>query len=310
MSISRLTRYLWAPVLLLAFGSTAQAATLWVSCGAKVGITTIGAALKVVQFAGPSTINVSGACRENVVVQSLDRVTLNAARGASVSDASGGKLSVIDIEDSRDVAVNGFTINAGSDGVSGANGIVCSDFSTCRFSANVIEGAASGAGLAVFGQSQATLDGDTFQNNGNGLTVNSGSKVRTGGQGRPFNSRGNTLGIRTARQGFVYVAAIVENNTDRGVLVQFNSTMEFYAGSISHNGGVGAQVREGSVARLSGAITSNGGPGVLIHDLSIVTFDGATVTGNGGGTDVVCNPQYSVTRGVADIGGTTNCVEP
>jgi len=86
--------------------------------------------------------------------------------------------------------------------------------------------------------------------------------------------------------------------------------MEFSAGSISHNGGVGAQVREGSIARLSGAITNNGGPGVLIHDLSMVTFDGATVTGNGGGTDVVRNPQYSATRGVADTGGITNCVEP
>jgi hypothetical protein len=51
---------------------------------------------------------------------------------------------------------------------------------------------------------------------------------------------------------------------------------------------------------------------VQIQDLSMATFSGATVTGNGGGTDVVCIPQFSATRGaLSDIGGgTTNCVEP
>ncbi|HEY0723030.1 MAG TPA: hypothetical protein VGD41_03355, partial [Pyrinomonadaceae bacterium] len=61
----------------------------------------------------------------------------------------------------------------------------------------------------------------------------------------------------------------------------------------------------------SSAITNNGQVGVLIDDLSMVTFSGDAVTGSGGGTDVVCNPQFSATRGTADIGGgTTNCVEP
>jgi hypothetical protein len=81
-------------------------------------------------------------------------------------------------------------------------------------------------------------------------------------------------------------------------------------GSISGNGSVGADVREGSVARFTTAtISGNAGAGVLVHDLSMVTFNGATVTGNGGGTDVVCNPQYSATRGAGSVGGTTNCVE-
>ena len=254
----------------------------------------------------------SGTCRENIVIQSLDRLTLNALNGASVSDASGGKRDVISILDSRDLAINGFAINAGSDGVSGANGISCNDFSMCRLSANIIQGARSGAGFAVYQQAQATLDGDTFQSNGNGLIVNSGSKVRPGGQARPIISRGNLTGISTSRQGFVYVEAIVENNSGLGVLVQFGSTLELFGGSISHNGSVGAEVREGSAARFTSAtaITSNGGPGVLIHNLAMVTFLDTTVTGNGGGTDVVCNPQYSATRGVADTGGATNCIEP
>ena len=108
------------------------------------------------------------------------------------------------------------------------------------------------------------------------------------------------------------VAGVIDNNSDQGVVLRFNSTLDLASGSISHNGSVGAHVFEGSIARLNGTITGNAGPGVLIHDLSMVTFTGATVTGNGGvgGTDVVCNPQYPVTSAVASTGGTTNCVEP
>src|SRR5262245_51809805 len=75
------------PLVLLLSASTVAAATLSVNCGGKVGLTSIGAALKAVQFAGPSTIKVSGACHENIVIQSLDRLTLNAAPGASITDA-------------------------------------------------------------------------------------------------------------------------------------------------------------------------------------------------------------------------------
>ena len=112
----------------------------------------------------------------------------------------------------------------------GANGISCNDWSMCRLSMNVIQGAGSGGGFAVYKAAQATLDGDTFQNNGTGLIANSGTKVRAGGQARPFISRGNGTGISTSRQGLVYVTAIVENNSGRGVSVQFNSTLGAFWG--------------------------------------------------------------------------------
>ena len=303
-----LKKVVYASALLLLMGSTTHAATLWVNCGARSGLTSINAALKALQSSesrGPATINVSGACHENIVIQSLDRLTLTAVSGASVSDASGGKLDVIAISDSRDVAIDGFTIN----GVPGDdNGVSCNDFSTCRLSGNVIQGAGNG-GFAVFSQSQATLDGDTLQNNaGAGLLMRSGSKVRAGS--RPFISRANGQGINIGRQAFAYIVAVIESNSGQGVVVQFQSTLEL-SGSITGNGGVGTDVREGSVARFTAAtISGNGGAGILVHDLSMVTFNGTTVTGNGGGTDVVCNPQYPVTGGVASTGGTTTCVEP
>ena len=295
--------------VLLLIGSTAHAATLWVNCGARNGLTSINAALRTLKGSeprGPVTINVSGACRENVVVQSLDRLTLTAINGASVSDASGGTLDVIAIFDSRDVAINGFTINGTA---IDANGVSCNDFSSCRLSGNVIQGAGN-AGFGVYTQSQATLDGDTLQNNVSvGLQVRSGSTVRAGA--RPFVSRANGQGINIARQAFAFVLAVIENNTNQGVVVGFQSTFEL-TGSISGNGAVGAHVREGSVARLTNTtISGNAGAGVLVHDLSMVSFNGTTVTGNAGGTgDVVCSPQFPVTSGVASTGGTTNCVEP
>src|SRR5262252_8417521 len=108
-----MSRFLYAPglcltALLLMSTGTVKAATLYVNCGGKGGMASIGGALRVLQNGegpGSSTINVSGACHENVVIQSMDRLTLNAVNGASISDASGGKQDVISILDSRAGAV-------------------------------------------------------------------------------------------------------------------------------------------------------------------------------------------------------------
>jgi hypothetical protein len=310
MQVFNFERQLCAAALLwlISVGASVQAATLSVNCGGRYGLTSISGALKALQNSeshGPATINVSGACHENVVIQSTDRLTLNAVNGASVTDASGGTLDVISISDSRDVAINGFTITGGA---GTGNGISCNEYSLCRLSGNVIQGAGNG-GFAVFGVSQATLDGDTLQNNGLGLLIRTGSGVRSGL--RPFTSRGNGQGINMGRKALAAIGAVIENNSDAGVVVQEQSTLEF-SGSISGNIR-GADVREGSVARFAtGTLSGNAIEGVLVHDLSMVSFNGATVTGNRGGTDVVCTPQFAATRGTrTDInGGTTNCVEP
>ena len=311
MRRSSVATHLSLSLLLLTWAGAPQAATFSVACGGNGALSTIGGALKLLQnVPGPNTINVSGACHENVVIRSLDRLTLNAVNGASVTDPSGGKLDVIDIFDSRDVAINGFSINAGSDGVDGANGIVCLDWSSCRLSGNVIQGAASGAGFQVAQASLATLDGDTLQNNSFGLQVLSGSKVRLGGAGRTITARGNGRGIDLRRGAFVFLQANIENSTDAGVAVQFQSTIELVSSSITGSGSVGAFASESSFARFQlSNITGNNGSGVVYSDLSMGDFRATTVKSNGA-TDVVCNPQFSATRGTATIGGSTNCVEP
>src|SRR5215831_8594693 len=86
--------------LLLMSAGTAGAATLYVHCGGSGGLNSIGAALKALGHAeniGPSTINVSGACHENVVIQNVDRLTINASPGASINDASGGNVDTVQV---------------------------------------------------------------------------------------------------------------------------------------------------------------------------------------------------------------------
>ena len=78
MKSSNFRKHLYASALLLLIGSTAHATTLNVSCGARStsgAFASIGAALKTLQYSesrGPTTINVSGACHENVVIQNVD----------------------------------------------------------------------------------------------------------------------------------------------------------------------------------------------------------------------------------------------
>ena len=311
MKTITLKKVVCVSTLLLLLGSTANAATLCVNCGARNGLTSINAALKALKSAesrGPATINVSGGCQENVVIQSMDRLTLNATPGASITDRSGGTLDVINISDSQDVTINNLTVNAGADGVSGTNGIVCGDGALCRLNNDTVQGATDGAGIAVFTLSGARLTGVTLLNNGIGLQVVNGATAVG-----DATMRGNNRGIHMVTGAVVNLTANITQSHELGVFGTTNATLNCNACVITGNAGGGVLLRQSSSARFTSGftITNNGGPGVQLTDLSSALFQGGTVTGNGGGTDVLCSPQYSVTRGTSDIGGgSTNCVEP
>src|SRR5215471_991937 len=86
----------------------AHAGTLYVNCGGHRGLTQIQKAIHLLQqgeISGSNTILVSGSCKENITIQSIDNLTLTAQNGASISDNSGGTLDVIDIFDSRRVSL-------------------------------------------------------------------------------------------------------------------------------------------------------------------------------------------------------------
>lgn len=293
-------------LVLLMSASTVRAATLYVNCGGKGPLTSIGAGLKVAQSAGPSTINVSGACQENVVIQSLDRLTLNAAQGASINDASGGNLVTVTIDDSRDVAINGFTINGGA---GGADALDCQDGSVCRLNGNTIQGAVSGYGVGVF-FSQLFLDGGTLQNNAIGLGV-----INDAGAGATNVSiQNNSVGIEIRTHSFVNTSAAVTANSAGGVFVHESGTLGCPGCQITGNGSIGVILKRDSSARLFGGytVTGNNGGGIQLNEESSVYLAPGTVTGNPGGMDVFCGSSSTTARfATTNIGGgTTNCVEP
>jgi hypothetical protein len=73
--MATMNKCLVASGLLLLMGTAAQAGTLRVNCAGKGELNSIGAALKLLQnseFREPATINVSGACRENLLIRDMD----------------------------------------------------------------------------------------------------------------------------------------------------------------------------------------------------------------------------------------------
>src|SRR5437762_4385508 len=160
--------------LLLAIGAAgqyAQAANLSVNCEKHESISQALRLLAKTNPQGPNKISVSGACDENLVIQSMDRLTLITGNGASVTDSSSGSSAVVDIEDSHSVTVQGFTLNGGNGGVS------CGSASVCYLTGNTIQ---DGVGNGVFlsGGSHAFLESNVIQNNGGrGSIVSGGSQM-------------------------------------------------------------------------------------------------------------------------------------
>ena len=327
MSTIRLTRYLCAPLLLLVLGSATQAATLQVNCGAKVGFPTIGAALKVLQGAlasGPNTINVSGACHENLVIKDMNLLTIEGSNGASITDASSGAADVVDIRNSH-VTITRLMI----DGQNGVNNdaVDCEQGSQCNLIGNTIQGAADPVG--VYALSSALIVGGTLQNGtssgiftfgdvvavgvmiqGNpvGLIVRFGGRVRIGvldpasfpGFARaPTTIENNGAGVQVWQAQFACAGCVIQGNSGDGI-----------------NADVSADVRVQPAFFIDGSsvapsVARNTGHGVSLGDLSSAMFAGppSTVAGNGQ-PNISCNSPTSVTRGaLAAAGGAanTNC---
>jgi hypothetical protein len=300
-----------ASALLLLLGSTAHAATLYVSCGARSAggaFTSIGAALKVLQYSesrGPTTINVSGACHENVVIQSLDRVALIAAPGATITDASGGNADTVQIASSQSVSISNFTINGG------ASGVDCTLGSLCYLNGNTIQGASINAGVNAEALSRVFISGGTIQGNGFGINARNGAGVWAMG----VLIQQNQQGVNLISQGLLQTNATITANAGTGVFATHNSTIHCTGCSVTGNGYLGIILRRNSTARFSGgpAVTGNTGGGVLLSEESSAYFASpASVTGNTGGLDVACGASATTAKfATTNIGGgSTNCLEP
>ena len=317
----------YAALLLLCGSAAAHSGTLYVHCGGSTGLTTIGAALKALKDSeegGPSTINVSGACHENVVIQNTDRLTIAGSNGASITDASGGAADVIDVRNSR-VTITGLTID-GQTGL-GNDAVDCEHGSQCTLLGNTIQGDlfavgvyalssalivggvvknATAAGIFAFGD--VVTAGVSIQGNPVGVVVRAGGRAKLG------------VVDSATFPGFAKAPTTVENN---GAGVKVNQAQVLCAGCViqgNSGDGINADVStELGVApgffvdgsSVAPSVTRNTGHGVYLDDLSSGVFTGplSTVSGNGQ-SDIVCNSPTSVSRGALTAAGGathTNC---
>jgi hypothetical protein len=255
------------------------------------------------------TVRVTGACTENLAVIGFNRLTLLAEPGASISDASAGTDFVVNAQNTLTFDFEGFTVNGGL-------GVSCGEYSTCLFAGNTFQNSAdSGVRLA---RATAILQGDTIQNNaGRGISMTAGAQATIFGE-------------------------TIQDNGAAGALVAFGSNLTVFGSTIQRSGGFGVRVLQHGTARIIDStiqgngidglrvesageasvenggvgttIAGNGGAGVRITDLSMVVFLGPDfISGNLGGSDVMCQPQFSATRGVfTDVVGATitSCIEP
>jgi hypothetical protein len=327
MSIVTTKKCLMASALLLLLGSAARAGTLWVNCGGKGGLNSIGAALKLLQNSeshGPTTINVSGACHENLLIKDQDLLTIAGSNKASITDASGGTADVVDIRNSR-VTISGMTI----DGLSGLNfdAVDCEQISQCTLIGNTIQGGADVVG--VYNLSSALIVGGVIQNGTSDGIFASGDVVAAGVaiQGNPVGvvvRNGSRTKVRAADPASDQILAITPStvaNNNAGILVTQGAEFSCTGCIVENNTGDGIHIDVSAAATIQAAflgngstippaVTRNSGNGVYVGDLSSAIFKGAsTVTGNGQ-PEVSCNSPTSVTRGaLAAAGGAanTNC---
>jgi hypothetical protein len=284
-----------------AAGRSAEAANLTVNCDKKETIRESLKLLAVAHPQGPNTISVVGSCSENILIQSVDRLTLIAKNGASITDRSNGSLAVVDIEDSHSVTLQGFTINGGSVGVS------CGASSVCYLNNNTVQDSA-GVGVSVFASSHAFLESNVIQSNASsGSTVSSGAQMFSSND--IFQSNGfEGVSIRAGSYFEASNSSFLNNEVGiRAGLATLVLTSVTITGSV----GNGVTLLGGAGAAFAGstAITGNGGIGVYLEDGAFAGFISANITGNLSGTDIVCAPQFPITHFIERTGGITNCVE-
>jgi Right handed beta helix region len=334
----KLARYLAASILLLSVGSVVQALTLNVYCDSKVGFSgikegfpSINAALRVIQgplAAVPNTINVSGACHENVLIQNIDRLTLTTLNGASITDASYGTREVIDVEHSAGFTLNGFTVTAACPSTcmsgAGADAISCYVGADCLLINNTISGAGNGAGIGVYPLSKVIVQGGTLRNNYFGLFTNDSGQLFVMGATIENNlygvflNHGGSVSIHVGTDNVT--PTLITNNTQQGIFTNLGGTVSVHApAEVTNNGADGVYLALGSRLYAGGggsgtiSITGNAGSGVNLNDVSIAQFGGdAHVTGNAS-PNIACNAATVLTVGaVAAAGGIaglpyTNC---
>ena len=292
-------------VVLFVATSTVYAAPITVNCSKGGSISGTLANLAKAGNTRGVTIFVTGTCKENIFVYPFDHLTLQASPIATLQDVSNGTSPVVEIFNSYDVTVTGFTINGGSSGVN------CDIDSYCTLYLNRIQQSVDGV---RFGSSHGLVLSNNISNVANrGIAIVNGASVST--VSNTVSGNGGAGVVVGYGSNLTAGSDIIQNNAI-GVRIIQNSVLRATDLTITGNGGDGVLLVEASTAvfqqSITGSvITGNGGNGVSVNDLCFAEFDDTNnVSGNLTQPDVACNPQYSATRGAGTVGGTTDCMEP
>lgn len=255
-----------------------------------------------------STIRVSGTCTDNLHINGINRLTLLAAPGATINDASGGNDFVVTATNTLTFDFEGFTINGG------AAGVACLSHSTCLLAGNTIQNAL-GPGVLV-NRSNAILQGDTIQNNaGRGVTAINAANVTLAGETIQNNGAAG-VGALLGTNLNVQFSVITANGGVAGIRVFDHSTLRLIDSTINGNFNDGVSLESSSLGEFENAgagntISGNAAAGVAVSDQAFGDFSNGpnTITGNLGGLDVACFGQFPVTLSATTLigGGTTNC---
>ena len=292
---------------LCAMAASAQGSKFNINCDKGDKINKLLNTIAKSNAAPPVTINVSGTCKESVLIQNFDRLTLLTKSGAVIIGASKNVNAAVTIAGSSKVTLDGFLIQSGLDGVT------CAENSVCNLNNLTVENGTIGG--VAFVRSEGILIGNVIQNTGGrGVNAANGSKILVVGgtiQGNAADGIGVVSGSEMAAQNVT-----IQNNAGDGIRTLLGSASRMFDVTITGNGGNGISLfaqANGSLEQVvtGNVVTGNAGNGILVRDLSFARFfDTNNVSGNLSQPDITCQPQFPATRGAGTAGGTTDCAEP
>jgi parallel beta helix pectate lyase-like protein len=273
-----------------------------VDCGNPAAkVRTIADGLATIGDERPATLLVSGTCRENVLVQGLDHVTVQGNPTATIDGGADPSLVAVTISDSRSIQLTSLAVTGGGIGVA------CVVQSLCRLTQVTVQNSL-GTGVSVGVRSEANIDDSVIQNSaGAGLSVRGG----TGNLGDVTIAGNAASGVQLdLGGGFLAVSGgSISGNGGNGITAIAANFVFLGGATVSDNAGDGVALQAGSTANLRGSeISGNAGHQVRIGDLSSAVFGNFNAVFGTTSPDVVCDPVFSATRGLSGLSGTTtNC---
>jgi len=271
-----------------------------VDCDQGQTITAILKAIANGPNGGHATIDVYGTCKENVLIQKLDRVILVGHNGATIQDVSNNTNYVVTVDLSTFIDLQNLTITGGFIGVG------CIEMSSCTMENDVVQNAL-GAGLHI-ARSNVISNGNTFLNDSTGVNVQNGGILLS----QSDTMSGNVIGVNVLGANYTAAGNVIQNNSRFGIRAYNNATLRLSDMTVTNNGGTGISLESASTINFSDgtgtSISGNGGHGMQMLDQTNAVFSGLdTISGNTGQPDLYCGGNYWVATNIANIGGTTNC---